>query len=171
MPNRLPLRYAGDAIIIVVGTIAATGAAGKRGVLAQKIHRPVNARACFRFSHETGMIACALFRARYQQELMMKSWIGAALVAGVVVLAGPASLSPATAAQPQAAAQKADAGKATDISAQRRYYRRHYHYGYRPYDRPYYQPHYYARPYYYRPYPYYAPAPFTFGFGFGPYGW
>ena len=47
----------------------------------------------------------------------------------------------------------------------RRHYRR-YHNGHRPYYRPYY---YYARPYYYRPYPYASPAPFTFGFGFGPF--
>ena len=40
----------------------------------------------------------------------------------------------------------------------------HDRHGYRP------QPRYYARPYYYRPYPYAVPAPFTFGFNFGP-GW
>jgi hypothetical protein len=28
-----------------------------------------------------------------------------------------------------------------------------------------YEPHYYARPVYYRPYPYGVPAPFVFGFG------
>jgi hypothetical protein len=123
----------------------------------------VNARACFRFSHETGMIACALFRARNQQELMMKNWIGAAAVAGVVALAGPASAKPAITTQPHEGTQKAHAGHVTDFSA-RRYHRRYYRYGYRPYYRPYY----YARPYYYRPYPYYTPAPFTFGFGFGP---
>jgi hypothetical protein len=88
----------------------------------------------------------------------MKSWIGVAIVAGVVVLAGPASAKSATAALPQAATQRAHEGRATDFSA-RRYYR--------SYSRPYY----YARPYYYRPYPYYAPAPFTFGFGFGPFWW
>jgi hypothetical protein len=96
----------------------------------------------------------------------MKRWIGAAIVVGVVALAGPASAKSVTAAQLQAAPQKAHARQATDISA-RRYYRHYHHYGYRPYYRPYY----YARPYYYRPYPYYAPAPFTFGFGFGPFWW
>jgi hypothetical protein len=91
---------------------------------------------------------------------------------GVVALAGHASAKPAITTQPQAAAQKAHAGQASDfqasdrpISARSRYHRRYYRYGYRPYYRPYY----YARPQYYRPYPYYAPAPFTFGFGFGPY--
>jgi hypothetical protein len=97
----------------------------------------------------------------------MKGWIGAAIVAGVLALAGPASAQ-TTAAAPQVTKQAADAGKATDFSA-RRYYRRYYRYGYRRYYRPY--PYYYARPYYYRPYPYYAPAPFTFGFGFGPFWW
>jgi len=63
---------------------------------------------------------------------------------------------------------KAHDGKVTDFSA-RRVYRRYYHSGYRPYYRPYYGRYYYARPYSYRPYPYYGPAPFTFGFGFGPY--
>ena len=93
----------------------------------------------------------------------MRNWIGAAVVAGVVALAGAASAKPTIATPPQTAAQKAQAGHVTDFSA-RRYHRRYYRYGYRPYYRPYY----YARPYYYRPYPYYTPAPFTFGFGFGP---
>jgi hypothetical protein len=97
----------------------------------------------------------------------MRGWIGAAIVAGVLALAGPASAR-TTAAAPQVTKQAAGAGKATDFSA-RRYYRRYYRYGYRRYYRPY--PYYYARPYYYRPYPYYAPAPFTFGFGFGPFWW
>ncbi len=82
----------------------------------------------------------------------MKGWIGAAIAAGFVALAGSASAKSGSVAQPQAATQEAHAGQATDFSA-RRYHRRYYRYGYRPY---------------YRPYPYYAPAPFTFGFGFGP---
>jgi hypothetical protein len=93
----------------------------------------------------------------------MKGWIGAAYVAGVLALAGPAS---AETAAPQSTKQTAVTARATDFSAQR-YYRHYHHYGYRPYYRPY--PYYYARPYYYRPYPYYSPAPFTFGFGFGPF--
>jgi len=76
------------------------------------------------------------------------------------MFAGPAAINPALAAAPQVKAQTAGVSDATDFSA-RRYYRHHYRYGYRPY--------YYARPYYYRPYPYSTPAPFTFGFGFGPF--
>lgn len=57
----------------------------------------------------------------------------------------------------------ANAQRATDLGA-RRYHRLNDRHGYRP------QPRYYARPYYYRPYPYSVPAPFTFGFNFGP-GW
>ena len=64
--------------------------------------------------------------------------------------------------------QTADSQSATDFSA-RRYHRRYDRHGYRTYDRP--QPRYYARPYYYRPYPYSVPAPFTFGFAFGPAWW
>ena len=94
----------------------------------------------------------------------MKILIGATLVVSAL------AIHPAAAA-PQAKAQTVDTSDATDFSAQR-YHRRYYrHYGYRPYYRPYYQPYYYPRPYYYRPYPYYAPAPFPFGFGFGPFWW
>ena len=113
-------------------------------------------------------------RARYsmileqERELVMKTLIGAACIAGALVFAGPAAIDSAAAASPQVKAQTAGASGATDFSAQRQY-RRQYGYGYRPYVRPYHRPQYYARPYYYRPYPYYAPAPFPFGFGFGPY--
>jgi hypothetical protein len=97
----------------------------------------------------------------------MKRWIGAAIVAGALAFAGPAAINSAAAAVPQIKAQAAGVSGATDFSAQR-YHRRYYRYGYRPYYRPYYQPYYYARPQYYRPYPYYVPAPFPFGLGFGP---
>ena len=92
----------------------------------------------------------------------MKTLIGAAVVAGVLALAGPAAIGPAAAASLKTGVEPLDTSKATDLSARRRY-RHYYRYGYRPY--------YYARPTYYRPYPYYAPAPFTFGFGFGPWWW
>ena len=91
----------------------------------------------------------------------MKGWIHAALVVGVLVLAGPASAE-TSAVAPQATKQAAGTAKATDVSA-----RSHYRYRHRPDYRP--SPYSYARPYYYRPYPYNAPAPFTFGFGFGPF--
>jgi hypothetical protein len=111
--------------------------------------------------HEIDSDCCALFfHLNQDKELVMKGLIGAAVVAGAFMFAGPAAINPALAAAPQVKAQTAGVSDATDFSA-RRYYRHHYRYGYRPY--------YYARPYYYRPYPYYTPAPFTFGFGFGPF--
>ena len=97
----------------------------------------------------------------------MTSLIGAALVAGALVVAGPGAIDNAAAA-PRAKAQSVGTSDATDFSAHR-YNRRYYrHYGY---YRPYYRPYYYNRPVYYRPYPYDAPAPFTFGIGFGPVWW
>jgi hypothetical protein len=97
----------------------------------------------------------------------MKSLIGAAFVASALVVAGSAAISPVAAA-PQTKAQSAGTSDVTDFSAHR-YNRRYYrHYGY---YRPYYRPYYYNRPVYYRPYPYDAPAPFTFGIGFGPFWW
>jgi hypothetical protein len=100
----------------------------------------------------------------------MRTLIGAAVVAGVLAFAGPAAISSAAAA-PQMKVQAARSSDATDIGA-RPYDRRDHHDGYdRRYKR--YQPYpsYYARPYYYRPYPYNAPVPFVFGFGFGPLWW
>jgi hypothetical protein len=99
------------------------------------------------------------------REFVMKTVIGAAFVAGALVFAGPAAIKPAAAASPRM--QSVGPSGATDFGAQR--YDRRYGYGYRPHYRPYYRPYYYARPSYYRPYPYSVPAPFTFGFGFGPY--
>ena len=93
----------------------------------------------------------------------MTRWIGAGVLTLTLMLGGSAAMGHGAAAPLQAALQNPQAWKATDLSARRRY--RHYaRYGYRPYYRPYY----YDRPSYYRPYPYYAPAPFAFGFGFGP---
>lgn len=101
----------------------------------------------------------------------MVKWFGPALLAVTLMFGGSTAIKSAAAAPVQAAAQERHASKSTDVSA-RRYYR---HYRYRYAYRPYYRPYYYARPYYYRPYPYYAPyyapAPFVFGFGFGPWGW
>ena len=103
----------------------------------------------------------------------MKGLIAAACIAVVLTVAGPGAIDNAAAA-PQVKPQRAGTSDATDFSAHR-YHRRHYrHYGYyRPYYRPYsgahYRPYYYARPVYYRPYPYDSPAPFTFGVGFGPF--
>lgn len=98
----------------------------------------------------------------------MKTLIGAAVIAGALVFAGPAAINSAVAASPQTRGQTAGTSGATDFSAQR-YYRRTYGYGYRPHVRPYDPPTYYARPSYYRPYPYNVSAPFPLGLGFGPY--
>ena len=89
----------------------------------------------------------------------MKIWIGAAIVIGAGALAVASPI--ATAAPVKPATHAADSHNPNDFAA-RRYHRRYDRYSYRP------QPHYYARPYYYRPYPYSVPAPFTFGFAFGP---
>ena len=94
----------------------------------------------------------------------MKTVIGMAVVAAALAFCGRAAVAAAEVA-PHAKPQAAAKSDATDFSA-RRYYRR---YGNRPYYRP--SPSYYARPYYYRPYPYSVPAPFPFGLGFGPPWW
>ena len=93
----------------------------------------------------------------------MKMWIGAAILTTAVAITLAAGGPIATAAPVKPTPQTADSRRATGFSAGR-YYRVHARHGYRP------QPRYYARPYYYRPYPYSVPAPFTFGFAFGP-GW
>jgi hypothetical protein len=102
-----------------------------------------------------------------RQESVMKSLIGAAFVAGALVVAGPSAIDSAAAAPP-AKAQSAGTSDATDFSGPRYNRRYHRHYGH---YRPYYRPYYYNRPVYYRPYPYDAPAPFIFGIGFGPFWW
>jgi hypothetical protein len=155
--------------IIIATIITVTGAIGKSDNSALISHRPASLRACFRFS-------CALKLARLlrvsdgldqREESVMKSLIGAAVIAGALAVAGPAAISPAAAA-PQAKAQSAGTSDATDFSAHR-YVRRHYRHD--GYYRPYYRSYYYDRPVYYRPYPYSVPAPFTFGIGFGPAWW
>ena len=109
---------------------------------------------------------------------MMKG-IGAAVLASVV-LVGPGRVESFAAASglPSAAlaVQTSSAStRPTDLSARGhvRHSHRSYHSGYRHYRRYGYRPYhprYYARPYYYEPYPSYAPAslPFGFSFGFGP---
>ena len=90
--------------------------------------------------------------------------IGAALVAAAVMFSAPAAIA-GTNATPQAKAHYA-ASDATDFGA-RRVYRRYP--AYPAYARYPSYPTYYARPYYYRPYPYAVPAPFFLGFGYLPY--
>jgi hypothetical protein len=89
------------------------------------------------------------------------TWIGAAIVTAALAVGDPAGTALAAATSKPTILTAPPSG-VTDFGA-RRYHRR---YAYRAYDRP--QPQYYDRPYYYRPYPYSVPAPFTFGFAFGP---
>lgn len=106
----------------------------------------------------------------------MKKFVGAAVVAAALSLAGWMSLVPASAAPPVATVSpgydaRLAASRSTDISA-RRYYRRYgYHPRryYRPHYRPYYRPYGYGygyRPDYYRPYPYYGYGGYG-GYGYG----
>lgn len=89
----------------------------------------------------------------------MARGIGIAVVLGLMVTSPGASVAaPQDVARPKAMSKLATA--ATDIGARR--HARH-HDGVRRLAR--YEPHYYARPVYYRPYPYGMPAPFVFGYG------
>lgn len=85
----------------------------------------------------------------------MTRWIGAAVALGLIVASPGVSI----AATQDAAKSKASAS-ARDIGARR--HARH-HDAVRQVALP--EPHYYARPVYYRPYPYGVPAPFVFGYG------
>jgi hypothetical protein len=105
----------------------------------------------------------------------MTKWIGTAVLAMMVLVAGPDRTESiaATSSLPYAAPQAFNAStRPTDVSARGhvRRYHRYYHSGYRPsrYGHGPYYPRYYARPYYYEPSPSYAPLPFGFSFGFGP---
>lgn len=91
----------------------------------------------------------------------MRMWIGMALVAAGLGIAAPAMAG--SAGLVQGKAQAATRSDATDPGA-RRVHRRHVA---RPSVQPY--PVYYARPVYYRPYPYGVPAPFFLGFAYLPY--
>jgi len=94
------------------------------------------------------------------EEAVMKAWIGVAFVAAALALGAPAAIAE-TRGAPQA-----KAADATDFGA-RRVYRCYPSYpAYARYPS---YPTYYARPYYYRPYPYGVPVPFFLGFGYLPY--
>ena len=90
----------------------------------------------------------------------MKAWIGAACVAATLSLGAPPAMS-ATKVAPSVKAQAAS--DATRARLFRRYP------AYPTYARYPSYPAYYARPYYYRPYPYTVPVPFFLGFGYLPY--
>lgn len=96
----------------------------------------------------------------------MKAGVGVALVAAALAFSAPAAIA-GTKVAPQAKAQ--NVSDATDFSA-RRIYRRYPAYpAYARYPAYPAYPAYYARPYYYRPYPYAVPAPFFLGFTYLPY--
>jgi len=91
----------------------------------------------------------------------MKALMGAALVALALAAGAPAALG-ATKRVPQA---QTVTREATDVSSRRS------HRGYpiyRTFARSENDPVYFARPYYYRPYPYSVPAPFFLGFAYLP---
>lgn len=85
----------------------------------------------------------------------MARWIGIALALGLT-----AALSGVCIAATQDAARSKTSTPATDIGARR--HARHHDTVHRVTAD---ERHYYARPVYYRPYPYRVPAPFVFGFG------
>lgn len=91
----------------------------------------------------------------------MRTLLGMAVVATTLALNGPAAI--AASEKDPSAGSHAVKSTATDFSA----HRRHHRHGQRHY-RPYAPAYYYARPVYYRPYPYSVPAPFVFGIGYGP---
>ncbi|RZN21056.1 hypothetical protein [Bradyrhizobium sp. Leo121] len=104
----------------------------------------------------------------------MKSWIGIALVVGVLALASTPSLTTRAAAQQRIVTETADTGKATDLSARR--YRPYYRNVDRSYAGFYYRPYQpyvrtYTEPYYFRPYPYDRLVPYAFGFRHDPWWW
>lgn len=84
----------------------------------------------------------------------MAKWIALA-----VVVALTAGLSQASATQRVTKLPDASAGRAVFNA------RRHLRYDDIARYSPHPDPHYYARPVYYRPYPYAVPAPFVFGYG------
>jgi hypothetical protein len=89
----------------------------------------------------------------------LRNWLSAAIVAGVLIVAGPGMLGNASAAP--SAKTNARAFAATDSYSPRHHTRHH-----RGHSRP--PAYYYARPVYYRPYPNQTPVPFFLGIGFGP---
>ena len=95
----------------------------------------------------------------------MRSLLRTAFV-GAVIVVGSGAIGKADAA-PSAKVNGVNASAATDFSAHRHHRRHHRH---TVYSRPY-APAYYARPVFYRPYPYQTPVPFFLGIGHGPAGW
>jgi hypothetical protein len=88
-----------------------------------------------------------------QAEAVMMRWIALAVAVGLA-----AGLPHASAAHRVTKLPDASAGRAV-FDGGRHVRRDIIHYAPRP------DPHYYARPVFYRPYPYAVPAPFVFGYG------
>ena len=95
----------------------------------------------------------------------MVKCFAAIVLAFTLTFGGRTIFISAAAAPLQAAAQLSGTSKATDISSRRHHRHYHHRHGDRRYSGPAY---YYGRPYHYRPFPYASPAPFVFGFAFGP---
>jgi hypothetical protein len=94
------------------------------------------------------------------EEGVMKVRIGLAFVAAALAFGAPQAVA-GTSTAPRAKA--AVISGATDLTARRIFRDRPAYAGY-PYS-----PTYFARPYYYRPYPYGVPVPFFLGFAYLPY--
>jgi hypothetical protein len=94
------------------------------------------------------------------EEAIMNIWMGVALVASALAFSGPVAVA-GTSTTPRAKA--AATSGATDLRAPRIFRDRPAYAGYPN------SPTYFARPYYYRPYPYGVPVPFFLGFAYLPY--
>ena len=90
----------------------------------------------------------------------MNIWMGAALVASALAFSGQVAVA-RTSATPRVKA--AATSGATDLRARHIFRDRPAYAGYPN------SPTYFARPYYYRPYPYGVPVPFFLGFAYLPY--
>jgi hypothetical protein len=106
-----------------------------------------------------GMVRGWQFADSGVEEGVMKGWIGVAFVAAALAFDVPQAVAE-TGAAPRAKA--AVTSGATDLTARRIFRDRPAYAGY-PYS-----PTYFARPYYYRPYPYGVPVPFFLGFAYLP---
>jgi hypothetical protein len=94
------------------------------------------------------------------EEAIMNIWMGVALVASALAFSAPAAVAGTSTAP---GAKAAATSGATDSRARRIFRDRPAYAGYPN------SPTYFARPYYYRPYPYGVPVPFFLGFAYLPY--
>jgi hypothetical protein len=94
------------------------------------------------------------------EEAVMKVWIGVVVVAVALAFSAPVAVA-GTSTTPWA--KVAATSGATDLRARRIFRDRPAYAGYPN------SPTYFARPFYYRPYPYGVPVPFFLGFAYLPY--